>query len=927
MRRCALMLLALAWLADLAGGSDWPMLAHDPQRTGWSADEVRAPAARKWYRSFHEEGLAAGLQPVIAGGRVYVGTLHGTLYCLSAEDGGDLWTYVAGGGILHSAAVADGAVYFAALDGKLYALDAADGTLKWSYQTGAPLWNAPLPAEGNVYVGGRDGWCYAIRAADGQLAWRAPVGGPILASCAYADGRLFVAGEDMKAYCFAAADGALKWSARLAGVSCRGYHPVVAGRRVFFVTQPGLGKTGPLEVLLEACREAGLRPPQPAGPDASPKADPAADAHNEPLLKDPQTLEAQLLAVRKIQQARPATRSFFTFDVDTGAEPWVAPVVWSEGCGGPANPPIVAPDGGVWLKYNLFTWAQRGERSPFARVGRLNLQSGLPEPPADPLGDGPTAGPARDEMARLSGAGGAIIHAGPGCPPHRGLASLDLAKGRLTVLGDNVRQGDATLGPTNLLRLIEGQPIPPGLELLTRGAGVFGGAGACAAAAVADGTLYHVPTRHDRSGCMLIAWAGQADSEAASGDPTDGSIRDETFRQVANLATIRRQPLDWDMLTSGTGACWPGQTGPAGIAPEFPGRQQARARQATAYADALTEADLEKYIWDLPAVHNGGAAPAELRHRLAQAIEELCGEEDWQPMHYPDQSSGGWYYLDDPVEPFTAVAAAWPALDERMRKIAGVYLRDWFRRHNPLRQERLDPAVGARRTPYQLPDYARLRIWRSRTVGLERLYPLWAWGNATGDWQQLREVWAEQIRPLIFDLRPPQDSAELLHRNDLLSGAIAYCRMARQFQDRPAEQLAVPVCRALLKGRIEAERTYTLTHFIQRQPNTGVPGRYLYLTPEIGRLMREHAREPNEELFDRYVGHHRPTWFIAWGPMTYDTGETSIDHPMNPWAAFCARAMLFADPGPTLESCLDIPWCKADLYYVHKLALAVQGYQ
>src|SRR3954470_12490039 len=112
-------------LAAGVARADWPMLAHDAARSGATAEEIRPPFERKWYRLFADEGLMAGVQPVIADGKVFIGTLNGTLHAINAETGEDDWTFVAGGSILHACAVADGRVFFGAADGVIYALNTA----------------------------------------------------------------------------------------------------------------------------------------------------------------------------------------------------------------------------------------------------------------------------------------------------------------------------------------------------------------------------------------------------------------------------------------------------------------------------------------------------------------------------------------------------------------------------------------------------------------------------------------------------------------------------------------------------------------------------------------------------------------------------------------------------------------------------------
>ena len=75
------------------------MLAHDPARSGATSDEIRPPFERKWYRAFPDEGLMAGVQPVITDGKVFIGTMAGILHAIDAESGKDLWTFRAGGPI------------------------------------------------------------------------------------------------------------------------------------------------------------------------------------------------------------------------------------------------------------------------------------------------------------------------------------------------------------------------------------------------------------------------------------------------------------------------------------------------------------------------------------------------------------------------------------------------------------------------------------------------------------------------------------------------------------------------------------------------------------------------------------------------------------------------------------------------------------
>ncbi|MCY2954418.1 MAG: PQQ-binding-like beta-propeller repeat protein [Planctomycetota bacterium] len=906
-----------------ASAEDWPMLGHDAQRSGATREEIRGPMSRKWYRSFHEEGLSCGVQPIVANGTVYVGTIHGQLHAIDAETGKDRWSFQAGGGILHSAAVAEGACYFGAMDGKIYAVGADSGQLRWTCSTGKALWNAPIVAEKRVFIGGRDGFFYAIGADSGKLAWRTPVGGPILSSPAYDGGKVYVAGEDMRAYCFDARDGRILWTARLYGISARAYHPVIAGNLVMFTTQPGLGKFGPVDVLLEACRKLDLQPRRrigadPRGAEETREQIRAKDEHNRSLLMDPDTLLRQLEGVREIHRQRPETRTFFAFDKNTGKEPWIAPICWEESCGGPGNPPVVMPGGRVIVKYALFTQARYDQYTRYVRAGYLDLKTGDITPLLDPFdaAKGRPIGLCHDEMSRLTGSSSVLIHARQGFPGYRGVVGLDLKSLNIEVLADNIHFGDQSIGPMNLLRLIKDDPIPPGLEYLTRGAGIFGGTGTYAAVAIADGTIYYIPGHEGRCNGMLIAWGMDKSAKPTWGDPNDKKLRDESYRKPENVALIRQQLVDWDMLIKPYGRCWPQD--PTILPAEAAEELEARRAKAHEYAASIPREVLEKYIWQADPAKTD-RAPESLRREINQRVEELISTR-WMPLHFPDLMFGGIYFWNDPADLYQTLALAWPALDEPLKQKARRYAREEFAAHNPVTTKSLPVNDGSQRMDYRMP-YPDARNWESRMPGIRRLYPLWAWADVSGEWDQLQQSWPQTIRTLIEQVKLPPQPEQVVFQNDLISGVIAYTRLARRFGDAEAEKQAVDAAVALLRARIEAERTYTKDHFHQRLLLRTQPSRYLFLCPELGRLIREHALDAETELYYRYVEHLRPTWYLAWGPLSYDAWETSIDRPNNSWAVFCARAMIFNDDGEKLARYIDLPWCKADLYHIQKLAL------
>jgi outer membrane protein assembly factor BamB len=100
--------------------------------------------------------------PVVADGKVYVGSNDTNVYCLNALTGALIWDYTTGNDVFSSPAVADCKVYVGSFDSKVYCLNAADGALIWSYKTGMMIYSSPAVANGVVYIGSIDRKVYAF---------------------------------------------------------------------------------------------------------------------------------------------------------------------------------------------------------------------------------------------------------------------------------------------------------------------------------------------------------------------------------------------------------------------------------------------------------------------------------------------------------------------------------------------------------------------------------------------------------------------------------------------------------------------------------------------------------------------------------------------------------------------------------------------
>jgi hypothetical protein len=77
---------------------------------------------------------------------------------------------------------------------------------------------------------------------------------------------------------------------------------------------------------------------------------------------------------------------------------------------------------------------------------------------------------------------------------------------------------------------------------------------------------------------------------------------------------------------------------------------------------------------------------------------------------------------------------------------------------------------------------------------------------------------------------------------------------------------------------------------------------------------------------DVYVDYHRPTWYLAWNVETMWRNECPFAFPTMAMEVFAARALILREPAEKLTRFLDIPWCKADFFYIRKLLLAIEAH-
>ncbi|HUX85693.1 MAG TPA: PQQ-binding-like beta-propeller repeat protein, partial [Chloroflexota bacterium] len=405
--------------AQASSSYDWPTLAHDMARTGYTPVGPVGPYTKQWYRDFWSESgeeVADGYEPVAVHDTVhnldltYIGTATGSIYALNLANGATFWRYPAPGqfigGILSSPTVVNGIVYVASLDGNVYALDSTNVTngvpaLLWKFSTGRQggFWGTPAVTASGVYIGARDGFVYALDPATGAKRWEYNTGAPILMSPAVDATKVYIGSESMHAFALSQSNGSLVWeSSQLAGQTFRGSYPVLGDSLVFFRTAPNDDPHGPLGEGEQVLAYAAGCTTYPIHPELVNDRSNISCFNWKAAATSPMSYTVESQAVTAYLSGagydgipgRPQYETFFALSQATGQRPFIAPILWTAGDANASEPPVVDGNGNVWVLYRTY-YSDYDEPNAFIMdaFGRLDPTTGaitIRNPNPNPVG-------------------------------------------------------------------------------------------------------------------------------------------------------------------------------------------------------------------------------------------------------------------------------------------------------------------------------------------------------------------------------------------------------------------------------------------------------------------------------------------------------------------------------------------------------------
>ena len=348
----------LALSATAAVAQDWPQFQQNGQRQGRLAAGPRAPYRARWIwcgpetvlrNKAAKEGwqddlagrdgysyplpqrvpmtFAEGMQSVHAGGVLYALDQEGLAYAIRMDDGSTVWTAKNPGGSVNSPAIVGDLLICASVSGRVTALKLADGKEAWSIETGRVITGSPALVDQTIYLANHGGYVYCISAADGQICWKTRLGGPCVGGIAADEKGCYVGTQDKYFYALNAGNGTVRAKTQLTSQGFRQLWPVVYKDKVL-VQVVGTVCVGSEHVFDDVLKD---------GKDA-------ADEDGNIL----RWLSGDNNGGRWAW-ASPDMKHFYVLDRETLKETYVVPNGPSEGCGTPADPPVIDNQGRVLL--------------------------------------------------------------------------------------------------------------------------------------------------------------------------------------------------------------------------------------------------------------------------------------------------------------------------------------------------------------------------------------------------------------------------------------------------------------------------------------------------------------------------------------------------------------------------------------------------
>lgn len=359
------------------------------------------------------------------------------------------------------------------------------------------------------------------------------------------------------------------------------------------------------------------------------------------------------------------------------------------------------------------------------------------------------------------------------------------------------------------------------------------------------------------------------------------------------------------------------------------------------------EIDAGDVIADVRPVGQAGGCEIsdELSDALADEVEQLIEGHPWAPMYVSIGIGGRALTFDHTSYLVESLAWAIPHLPDDLARRAQQLARSQLA--GCLTPRGLAPLEGTRRELYQAPEGDIRSTSGGDWPAICHVNALWQYGHRTGDWQAVEELWP-QVRAAwqAYQRQPIQISPDAGHHwmGRTTAGVLAYARLAERFGSDADVRVATDELQRLLDqtlayARAMGTRAGGILDEVEVGGMYGRQGQLLYeeqrshqarivifmdLAPAVADAIASAEPEAVDNL-RQYVRVYQPTYYLAFEERQVHYGESFIELPDSVRGLFRADAWLFDVEPAELAARADVAWCKADLFYIEKLSIALEA--
>jgi hypothetical protein len=343
--------------------------------------------------------------------------------------------------------------------------------------------------------------------------------------------------------------------------------------------------------------------------------------------------------------------------------------------------------------------------------------------------------------------------------------------------------------------------------------------------------------------------------------------------------------------------------------------------------------------------------PLELWRQLVTTAEAVLRQK-WAPLFTDPGLAGRVFAFDHSGELFEALAWAYPHLPAELQAKTKAVLRAEWTQHPPYAREGWYALnEGARREWFPVSAEYCARLGSDRPAQpFANVYAVWLFAQRCGEEPLVLESWPglkgayEAFVKSGWRLDATRGDP---FANRYLASLTAFSRIAERAGDSAlalqAKAKAKETGDALLGWWNQAADRGTLKVFStssELDPFIGkgdgiflavAPHRHQLalfqgLTPDVAELVRSQAPGAAERVWRTFTA-LCPTWALTGEERQVHFGENFVDAPDFALGSFRALAWLNQASPEELARRVDLPSCRADLYYLTKLALALDSRQ